>query len=88
TENFIITLCGGILGLFLCFIFMVSFSNLFIMFGSDLNGYSRPSLEMVFTWEAFLIALLFCFILNLASAFIPSWKASRISPAEAIRKVK
>lgn len=87
-ENFIITILGGAIGLLLALLFMVSFSHLFITFGSDIDLYTRPSLNMVFTWKTFLIALLFCCILNLVSAFIPSWKASRLNPAEAIRKVK
>lgn len=87
-ENFIITIFGGILGLVLCFIFMVSFSHLFFSFGTNLDGYITPDLNMIFTWRAFLTALVLCCILNLISAFIPSWKASRISPADAIRKVK
>ncbi|MDE6410523.1 MAG: ABC transporter permease [Muribaculaceae bacterium] len=87
-ENFLITIFGGIIGLLLCMLFMVSFSHLFFTFGSDLDVYARPSLNMIFTWKTFLIALLFSCILNLVSAFIPSWKASRLNPAEAIRKVK
>lgn len=87
-ENLIITLAGGVIGLLLSALFMVSFSDLFFAFGYETSDYVRPSIEMVFTWSAFLTALLFCFILNLLSGFVPSWKASRITPSEAIGKVK
>ncbi len=87
-ENFIITIIGGIIGLILCFLFMLSFSHLFFTFGVDSNLYARPNLSMIFTWQTFLLALAFSCVLNLVSAFIPSWKASRLNPAEAIRKIK
>ena len=87
-ENFIITILGAVIGLIVSLIFMISFSHIFFTFGSDIDDYARPSLDMIFTWKTFLIALLFSCILNLVSAFVPSWRASRLNPAEAIRKVK
>ena len=89
TENFIISIIGGIIGLTLSIIFIVSFSNYFI----DYNGWmintvaqtmSRPTLPMLFSWRAFAAVMIFCFLLNILSAGIPAIKASFINPAEAI----
>lgn len=87
-ENFLITIIGGIIGLFLCLLFMISFSHLFFTFSDEFNVTGIPSFNMVFTWRTFIFALIFSCILNLISAFVPSWRASRLNPAEAIRKIK
>jgi len=87
-ENFIITIAGGIIGLILSFVFMTMLYNVFF-FAESASGLVTdiaPSLGMLFTWESFLLALLFCFVLNLFSAFLPAWRASRIMPADAIAK--
>lgn len=88
TENFIITLLGGIIGLVLSVIFMIQLYDVFFAYNTDnsLAASTKPSLEMLFTWKSFFIALAFCFVLNLLSAFVPAWKASRINPAMAISK--
>lgn len=93
-ENMIITLIGGGIGLLLSIIFMETLSSLFfrfakIEFSSSFELlYSRPSISMLLTWDTFLIALGGCFILNLLSAAIPAWNASRIEPAAAIAKIR
>lgn len=90
-ENFIVTLIGGLIGLALSLLFMMFLSSYFIDLGdaqaSALKFASEtPTLSMLFTWQSFAVALCVCFVLNLMSAFIPSWKASRVQPAEAISK--
>lgn len=88
TENFIITILGAVIGLILCLLFMISFSHLFFTFGVEADTFARPDFNMLFTWKTFFIALIFSCVLNLVSAFVPAWKASRLNPADAIRKSK
>ncbi len=93
-ENFIITVIGGAIGLLFCFLFTVTLSHYFIEFGdpwSNMMGTTtgvRPTFSMLFTWSTFFVALGVCFLLNILSATIPSWKASSVPPAIAINKVK
>lgn len=93
-ENFIITLIGGAIGLVICFLFMILLSNVFFNFSGNFFGVTSeeasatPDLNMLFTWSNFLLALLFCFILNVLSASIPAWRASRVEPAAAISAVR
>lgn len=92
SENFIITLTGGVIGLALSFLFIALFSHAFFQFGGDLINSrpsldlinSRPSLGMIFNWKIFFFALVMCFVLNLLSATVPAWKAAKVQPAEAI----
>lgn len=90
TENFIITLFGGILGVILSMIFITAFSNYFINY----NGFmicsieqtlARPTFQMLFSWKSFGAVMIFCFILNMLSAGIPAMKAAFTNPAEAIQ---
>ncbi len=88
-ENFLLSLFGGFIGLILCMAFLVFFSNLFINYieawsATAVQAAARPDFSMLFSWNVFLVALLFCFILNLISTGIPAWKATRVNPAEAI----
>lgn len=91
-ENLIITLIGGLIGLVCSLLFMLLLSRLFIEQGLDYESVFvdpvgiNPDFSMLFNWSSFLMALGFCFILNLLSAFVPSWKAASVHPAEAISK--
>lgn len=91
-ENLIITLAGGFIGLVLSIVFVWLASSLFFNMSGQLDPSSlaivnaQPSLAMLFTWKNFLIALGFCFILNVLSATVPAWKASKVEPAVAIAK--
>lgn len=89
-ENFIITTAGGFIGLLLSFVFMLTLNNLFFPTDTMLDSVpdANPTLEMLFTWNVFLVALVFCFVLNLLSAFVPAWRASRVEPAVAIARSK
>lgn len=82
-ENFIITLAGGIVGVVLGLVFALTYSGLY----EDMDTYGSgvtPALDSVINWGTILIALGVCFILNLISAFVPAWQASRLNPVEAI----
>lgn len=91
-ENLIITLLGGLIGLACSILFMFLMSRLFMEQGMNYESVfvdpigRNPDFSMLFTWSGFLMALAFCFILNLLSAFVPSWKAARVQPADAISK--
>lgn len=90
-ENLLVTLIGGAIGLILSLVFMIFLSSYFIRLGdaepTALNFASEvPTVAMLFTWHSFALALGGCFLLNLMSAFIPSWRASKGQPAQAISK--
>lgn len=87
-ENLVLTLCGGLIGLMLCMIFIAFFSNYVISYGNmwsegDITT-ARPTFDMLLNFKTFGYAILFCLILNLLSTGLPAWKASRTNPAEAI----
>lgn len=92
-ENLIVTLIGGIIGFALSLLFIYFAADYFFsMSSADSSALEyaakNPSLSMLFTWTNFFIALAVCFVLNLLSAFLPAWKASRVEPAVAIAKSK
>lgn len=83
TENFVITLAGGLIGLLLCLIFGYFFSGM-IFTDLEINREIDISLKLLLDWKLYATSLLFCFLLNLLSSGIPAWRASRINPVEAI----
>lgn len=90
TENLIITLIGGIIGLVLSLIFLRFFSSFLFQFNNSLGLSSpdslnaNPDFSMLFRWENFFGALVLCFVLNILSATVPAWKASKVQPAVAL----
>ena len=46
---------------------------------------AHVSVWMLLNWRTLLWAIGFCFVLNLLSSGIPAWRASRVSPVEAIK---
>ena len=88
SENLILTIAGGIIGLILCVVFVLFFCNLFItfggMFGTGDIATARPTFAMLMNFKSFGAALVFCLLLNIMSTGLPAWRASRVNPAEAI----
>ena len=91
-ENFLMSLAGGMLGLFLSILFLFFFSDYIIpnpdpeTFGRGSEIRIAPVLWNVFNWATFFIAIGACFVLNILSATIPAWRASLTQPALAIAK--
>ncbi len=85
-ENFVLTILGGIIGL------VFSYISILFMRGWLLNnpwdgfliGTTSFTMEMLFQPLVFLYALIFCLLLNLLSAGIPAWKASRTNIINAL----
>lgn len=74
-ENFILTLIGGIVGL------GISYLSLWLMgdwllqttYGESVATMNTSMISPII----FLIAIIFCLVLNLLSAFIPAWRVTR-----------
>lgn len=84
-ENFIITVVAGAIGLVLSVVFAYIGSD--TLFATDYRTPSSSinfSATMVMQWSTFAWALLFCFILNLVSAGIPSIQAARTNIVNAL----
>lgn len=73
-ESLIITIAAGIIGFLFSIAFIFLGGKSVLAEGSDVTGLT---LGMIFNMTTFFTALLFCFLLNLLSALIPSWQASR-----------
>lgn len=89
TENFILTVIGGLIGLLCCVLFVMCFSHLFVNYvnmwnTTSIQAVANPDFGMLFTWPMFLTAFGLCFLLNILSTGIPAWKATSENPAEAI----
>lgn len=82
-ENFIITVAGGAIGLLLSVIFAISYNGLFD--SVDNFNVSTPTLSVLLNWRITLSALGACFLLNIISAALPAWQASRLNPVNAIK---
>lgn len=83
TENFIVTLIGGLAGLAAGIIFAKTYSGLY----EDMDTYGQnltPAMGAVINWGTILIMLAACFLLNIISAAVPAWQASRLNPVNAI----
>lgn len=93
TENLILTLIGGGIGLGLSLLFLAFLSSFFIgVVSMDFNMVTTTKISgviwHVFDFSTFFIAFGACFLLNLLSTFIPAWKASEVEPAVAISKTR
>ncbi len=80
-ENLIVTIIGGIIGFVLGIIFAQFYDGLY----TDPTGTAaRPALSILLNWTILGIAFGTCFFLNIISAAVPAWQASRLNPVEAI----
>lgn len=82
-ENLAITIVAGIIGWLLSVVFVyfgmdMLVSTTFNMFSGTVKVFD------IVHFSTFLIALLFCFILNLISTLVPAWRASKINIVNAI----
>jgi len=87
TENFIVTIIGGLAGLILGILFAATYSGLYDTSDNFGSG-DTPALSILLSWDTVTAAFAVCFILNIISAAIPAWQASRINPVEAINAHK
>lgn len=87
SENFVLTLLGGVLGLILSYLSVLGLREW--MLNTDYSGYysvkTTVSTDMILSFDIFLYALLFCLFLNLLSAGIPAWRVSRANIIEALK---
>lgn len=82
-ENFLVTLAGGIVGVALGIVFAMTYSGMY----EDMDTYGSgvtPDISAVINWGTIAIAVGVCFILNLISASVPAWQASRRNLVESI----
>ena len=83
TENLILTTIGGCMGLLLSWMFIVLFRGwVFSVFFDSYDSrrmVELPNLsaEMLFSPLLFIVAFLFCAILNVMAALIPAWLSLR-----------
>lgn len=94
-ENMLLTIAGGAVGLLLSIIGGWLLGDYVFAGSAGPNTYTGSGLvegvdvhipwKILIQWRVFAGALVACFILNLLSAGIPAWRASRVAPVEALR---
>lgn len=77
-EAIIVTLLGGLIGIVLGFVMTVGFSYLFAALGF--------SLAFPISISAIFVAVGFSVLTGVIFGYYPAWKASKLSPMEALRK--
>lgn len=87
SENLIVTIIGGIIGFILGVIFASTFDGLYAT-SSSLGSGATPALSTLLNWKITITALVVCFLLNIVSAAVPAWQASRVNVVEAINANK
>ncbi len=85
-ENMIITLVAGIIGLISTIIFFYLAQESLFQASSYSTGKANFHIGMVMSWGTFGYALLFCFLLNLLSAGVPAFQASRVNIVNALSR--
>lgn len=85
TENLLLTLIGGVIGLATSLIGCRLMGNM-IFSDTEFTGVDiNISFDILFSWSLFAYTLAACFILNILAAGVPAWRASHAAPAEALR---
>ena len=86
-ENFVITLIGGVQGLVLSYGAVLWLREWLL--NTTMSGYlgvdTAVSAGMVLSPGVFIVALLFCLLMNLLSAGIPAWRVSRTDIVNALK---
>jgi putative ABC transport system permease protein len=83
SENMLFTLLGGVIGLLFSYLVLILGSNWLILLGSSYMVPPPAGVDVVFTPSmlfnpnVFCITLGICLLLNVLSALIPAWRASR-----------
>lgn len=85
TENLVMTLVAGVIGLMLSVIFGYLCNSLLFAQPYSMT-FNPPKVDssILFHWSTFGWAMLFCFILNLLSSGLPAFNASRTSLVNAL----
>ena len=85
-ENLVLTMIAGIIGLVFCFVFALLFGSSLFASSTLMMLNSAPTVDvlMLMHVSTFGYALLFCLLMNLLSAGVPAWRASRISITNAL----
>jgi putative ABC transport system permease protein len=87
TENLVLTLCGGFVGLVITWLLLYVFRSwLFFAVGNTVFTLPEPTVdgEMLFSPLIFVIGLAVCIVLNLMAALIPAWLSLRNPIVESI----
>lgn len=86
-ENLLLTIVGGIVGLLLSFIALIVFKNMLLADIMTINAsesFNLP-LSLFFNPWIFFLMFLFCLVINLLSAIVPVWNASRTTIIQTIK---
>lgn len=84
-ENLALSVAAGLIGLLFCILFAYFGSDIvFAKSWMDDGGRPTVDLSVLINPTVFLLAFIFCFILNLMSSIIPAWQASRTNIVNAI----
>lgn len=81
-ENLLISFIGGAIGLALAYVLLLACKPFLLLMNSEL------SITMLLRPETFIAAFLFTLLLNLLSAGIPAWRASRLPIVDALHDVE
>lgn len=86
SENLVLTLAGGILGLLLSVVIGIIGESMLFIDSMPTTSIALPEihLNMLLRPSTFFLSLLFCFILNLMSTGIPAWHASKANIVNAL----
>jgi putative ABC transport system permease protein len=79
-ENMLVTLVGGVIGMVAAIVFAMFYDGIFVTG----EGSVSPALGMIMNLSTLFAALVACLVLNLISAAVPAWHASRLNPVDAI----
>ncbi len=92
-ENLVLTLCGGLVGWLLSWLFLIAVRYSDFVRVTFLRNFSTVDsvaieFDMFFTPTLFLIVFLCCVVLNLMVALIPSWTSLRKPIVESLNQKK
>ena len=89
SENLVLTLCGGAVGLVITWLLLYVFRS-WVFFAIGNNTYTLPEPmvegEMLFSPLIFLIAFVVCAVVNLMSSLIPAWMSLRNPIVESLNQ--